>query len=97
MNFKITEVSLDADCNVTINGYYNKDGVKVGDDKAFQFNLDDTPHSSKAEFLAACKARIEAGQPAVSAKELQKIALAEQARDLLTEYVDQNITLKALT
>lgn len=96
MTFEITETSVDAGYNVTVNGVYKEGGVQVGNERAFQFDLDNTPHSSKTEFLQAVKARIEASQPVVSAEESEKIALSNTAKELLDEYIGQDVSLAPL-
>ncbi len=93
MYFKVESISLDAIYQVTINGYYNDGTNMVGDKVAFQFDIDTVPHSTKAEFLAAIKLRIEAAQPIISQEEQEKKALAITAKNLLTEYVNSNISL----
>lgn len=96
MKFTIQSTSVDAAYNVTINGVYKDDeGNQVGDERAFQFDLDATPHENQTEFLQACKARIEAAQPVLSAEEAEKLALAEQAKALLDTYVGKDVTLAA--
>ena len=92
MKFQITEVSLDAKHNVTVNGVY-KDGKFTSAEKVFAFNLDTTPHRTKAEFLGEVKKAIEAVQPSVSAEEKTKLDKAVLARNLLTEYVGVDVTL----
>ena len=91
--FKIIETAIDAVYNITVNGYYNDNDIQVGEIVAFQFNLETTPHASKAEFLASIKLEIENSQPIISEEELEKMALAETAKDLLDTYIDTNITL----
>ena len=94
MKYTITEVSVDASQKIGIQGFYNDASI---DDtpKAFTFDLDSTPHATKTAFLKAVKERVSQAQPVISAELTQKIADAETAKGLLTEYVDTNITLSA--
>ena len=96
MKYKITKIATDAIHNVTVNGYYNSDNIQIGGIVVFQFDLDETPHNTKAEFLTAVKERIENNQPVISEEEQAEITLAEQAKTLLDEYVGNNITLNPI-
>ena len=90
MKFTIDETSVDAAYQVAVNGHYED-----GTEGVFQFNLDETPHSTKTEFLAAVKERVEAAQPVLSAEEQEKKDLAETAKALLDTYIGTEITLDA--
>ena len=96
MKFNLKETSLDARNNVTVNGVYKTDaGVQVGGEVAFQFDVTKVDTSTKENFLAEIKARVEARQPAMSAEEQAKLALATTAKALLDTYVNKDITLAA--
>jgi len=93
MKFEPTEVSVDAEYNVTVNGIYKEDdGTVVSDEKAYQFDPLKMP-TKKSEFLQEVERQIEVRQPVLSAEEQEKRNRAETAKALLDGFVGKDVNL----